>query len=168
VGFDGRSITYRTSANDWGAAMVQLRRRSRGAWLLWVLPMAFGILGIVDLAIGGLLGIGLIVGALFMAAFAFSARFNGRLIKGKIGPLEGQPTTLTVTTDGLSYSAGPTKGTLQWSGVRDVTVGSQVVVVSRSRLISWATIPRSAFDSDQEIDQFRDAVEAGRNNAPVT
>lgn len=168
MGFDGRSITYRASADDWGAAMLQLRRRSRGAWLLWALPIAFGLLGIIDLAIGDLLGVGLIAGALFMAAFAFSARFNGRLIKGQIGRLVGQPTTLTITEDGLSYSAGPTTGTLEWSGVHDVTVGSQVVVVSRSRLISWAIIPRSAFANDQEIDQFRAAIEAGRDNARVT
>jgi hypothetical protein len=168
VGFDGRSITYRVSADDWGAAMVQLRRRSRGAWLLWFLPVAFGLLGIIDLASGDLLGAGLIVGALFMAAFAFSARFNGRLIQGQIGRFIGQMTTLTVTDDGLSYSGGPTTGTLDWSGVYDVTVGPQVVVVSRGRLISWAIIPRSAFASDREIDQFLAAVEAGRNNARVT
>jgi hypothetical protein len=165
VGFDGRSITYSASADDWGAAMVQLRRRQRGTWLLWVLPVAFGFLGVVDLATGDLLGVGLIAGAVFMAAFAFSARFNGLLMKGQISRLMGQLTTLTITDDGLSYTAGPTTGTLDWSGVYDVTVGPKVVVVSRGRLLSWAIIPRSAFASDQEIDQFLAAVESRRAGA---
>jgi len=166
VGFDGKTITYSPAAEDWGAAMVLLRRRSPRAWLQWSLPLVFVVAGIANILVvrdwGGPF---LLMLAALLLTYGYSAWFNGYLLRSQLRRLVGHPAALTLAEDGLHYAGGPSTGTLAWSAVHDVIVDRRVVVVTRDRSVSWAIIPRTAFGGDTEVEAFRQAVEAARDRA---
>ncbi len=165
TGFDGTSITYQATADDWGQAIVRLRRRASVVPFWWLLPAGFVVLGLVNLSLGEWVGaVALVIGAL-MALVLNSGRVNGFIIRRQIRPLIEHPVTLTIADDGLHAKAGPSAWSLAWSGVHDVIVDPHVVMVARARTISWAIIPRTAFRSDAEVAAFRGQVIERRDRA---
>jgi hypothetical protein len=169
MGFDGKTITYAASAGDWGAAIVRLRRSWRWWPLLWLGPLGIGLVGVYAYLSGQWgLGGGLVGLALYMFATFNSARLNGLLIRGQLRSLVGQTVTITIAEDGLLFAAGPSTGTLDWSAVHDVIEDHRVVIITRFKTVSWAIIPRAAFDGPQEIEMFRGDIRRRRDLARQT
>jgi hypothetical protein len=167
-GFDGTSITYQATADDWGQAIVRLRRRASSVPFWWLLPAGFVILGLVNLSLGEWVGaVALVIGGL-MALVLNSGRVNGFIIRRQIRPLIEHPVTLTLADDGLQAKAGPSAWSLAWSGVHDLIVDPHVVMVTRAKTISWSIIPRTAFRSDGEVATFRQTIIERRDRARRT
>ncbi len=165
MGFDGTTITYVASAGDWGAGIVRLRRGSRWWPLSWLIPILFGLFGMYRMATGDVVAIALLFGAAFMFMALNSAWFNGVLIKRQLKSMVGQTSTITLAEDGLRYKAGPATGTLDWDAVHDVIVDRRVVMVTRDKAVSWAIIPKSAFDDDGQIEAFQTEIRRRRDLA---
>lgn len=166
MGFQRDTITYAAAADDWGAAIVRLRRGWWWSPILWLFPLVVGLVGAYEFVLGDwALAVGLGSGAAIMFAGYNSARVNGWLVKRQLKSLVGQTATITLADDGLHFVAGPSTGSLAWSAVYDVIDDRRVVIITRDKAVSWAIIPRATFADEREVEAFRAVIRRRRDEA---
>jgi len=167
VSFDGRTVSYTMSVNDLGAGLVLLRggsRRSRAATFAFVAGMlALG--GFVLLVLRDIVGVGLIVAAVFMIAVFSSPWLNGRMLSGALSHVIDKPLSVAIEEDGLRSSAGAASGILAWHGIHAVHEDDRVVVILLNPNASWAIIPKAAFGGVEHVRDFLQAIERHRVQA---